>query len=63
MTTASEAGGPQIFRYIKHSEREQWEQLGWTPRPEILEGTHHGDHAIVMEWTKEGECPTLNPTK
>lgn len=49
-----------IFRYVRHSDAETYCQLGWSPI-DALEGTHHGDYAVLMMWLCE--CKAAEPRK
>jgi hypothetical protein len=46
----------EIFRFVKHADKDYWEQQGWIPTTK-LEGTHHGEHAVLMQWPKDQESP------
>lgn len=44
------------LRYVIHSQVSAYERLGWRPL-NALAGTHHGVHAVMMEWVGDGTPP------
>lgn len=50
----------QLIQYVPHGFQHSFEALGWIAEPHILDGTHHGDHAVAMRWAGEG--PPAFPT-
>lgn len=47
---------PTWLRFVPKCEVPAFEARGWTKR-RGLSGTHHGVHAVLMEWTGNGEPP------
>ena len=50
----------RIFRYVLIELAEDYCRLGWVPSP-ALEGTHHGDYSVLMEWMCG--CPVIEPSR
>jgi hypothetical protein len=48
----------KVFHYVKWWDLERWLELGWIARP-ALEGTHHGQHACLVEWLCD--CKVVKP--
>lgn len=44
------------LRYVPHAKVSAYTALGWQPT-DGLSTTHHGVHAIIMEWQGEGVPP------
>ena len=43
----------KIFRFVRHAQAPAYLELGWINH-DSLKGTHHGQHATLLEWTKDG---------
>jgi hypothetical protein len=37
----------EVFRYVRHADVHRFTAEGWEPLP-ALDGTHHGEHAVLM---------------
>ena len=48
----------RLFRYVPHAYALDYARLGWTIA-DTLEGTPHGQWAILMTWLCE--CPCVQP--
>lgn len=48
----------RLFRYVPHHRTLDYARLGWTIA-DTLEGTPHGQWAILMTWLCE--CPCVQP--
>ena len=44
----------KALMYVPREDVPWWKDAGWITTP-ILEGTHHGYHAVMMQWCGEGE--------
>jgi len=51
----------KVLKYVRHPDVLDYLRLGWIDRPEILKGTHHGDHATAMEWPHDREPELPSP--
>jgi hypothetical protein len=40
----------QILFYAPKARAHEFLELGWIAHPKTLNGTHHGEFSIVMEW-------------
>lgn len=49
----------ETFHFAYRYQVMDWARLGWMPRPHILDGTHHGGRAMMMEWLCD--CPVVKP--
>jgi hypothetical protein len=49
------------LRYVRHRDVLDYARLGWLPDFDALDGTHHGQYSIIMEW--RCQCPILEPKK
>lgn len=38
-----------IFRFVRHEQAADYLKSGWVARP-ALNGTHHGEWSVLMEW-------------
>lgn len=47
-----------IYRYVRHSEVEDFIRLGWLPT-NALEGTSHGQWSVLCRWI----CPACVPVE
>lgn len=50
----------QIFYYAPKAKAHEFLEAGWEAHPKTLDGTHHGEYSVVMEWTKDDE-PVMPP--
>jgi len=48
----------RTFHFVRHEHVPHWLQSGWIATP-ILEGTHHGQWSVCMEWLCD--CPMVRP--
>jgi hypothetical protein len=46
----------EFFRFVPHDDLISHLANGWEPL-DALEGTHHGEHAILMRYSRPGEPP------
>jgi hypothetical protein len=44
------------YRYVPHEDVAKFEALGWTASTALLQ-THHGDHATLCVWERDGDPP------
>lgn len=47
----------RLFRYVKHEDVAEYESMGWI-KHSALDGTHHGDHAVLMELIGNAKAQT-----
>lgn len=52
----------QLFHFVRLEQAPDWLKLGWIGRP-ILNGTHHGEWSVAMEWLCDCPAPRPNKTK
>lgn len=49
-----------IFMFAPISRVDDWLKCGWLPH-DALAGTHHGEHAVLVEWICE--CEIVAPKR
>jgi hypothetical protein len=49
----------KIFYYVPKPRVQEFADLGWISHGS-LEGTHHGQHSMLMEWTRD-DTPIMPP--
>ena len=49
-----------ILFYAPKARAHEFLELGWIAHQKTLDGTHHGEYSIVMEWTRDDD-PIMPP--
>ncbi len=55
---AAQVKRDRIFAYVPHGMIEEHARAGWVHVP-ALEGCHHGEWSVLMEWKCETEPPNM----
>ena len=51
----------KIFYYVPKARAHEFLEVGWVSHPKTLDGTHHGEYSVVMEWTRDDK-PVMPPS-